>query len=96
MDRAISTLSCDIAYSRSPTASRASAWLSQTRASTHFPLPPCVEEPGLLIKLDANGKPEPSATQAEHLIAKVVNLGVLDVALIGEYARYPWAYTTLP
>jgi hypothetical protein len=45
---------------------------------------PCVEGRDLLIELGATGKPDPDAAQAEHLLAEVVNLGVLGVTCFGE------------
>jgi hypothetical protein len=45
---------------------------------------PFEEDRNVLIELNATGKPVPKATEAEHLIAEVVNLGELGVALLGE------------
>ena len=52
-----------------------------------LPVTPCEKQRDVLIEFDPTGEPVPKATQAEHLVPKVVDLGVLDVALFGEPAR---------
>src|SRR4029453_15675125 len=49
-----------------------------------LPVAPCVEKRGLLIELDAAGKPDPDAAQAEHLVTKIADIGVLVVTRFGE------------
>src|SRR5512132_2313589 len=78
----ISRFSSDIAYSRNPAASRASAQVGQTRHQMHFPAPPSTRMPDRVLERKLAARAVATSTKScEHEISAVAHFADLDLVV---------------